>query len=256
MALRSVVVGAPISEASFFCFFAHGLGDTPDGFAQLAQHVWLPGVRATGSPLASKVSFVLPAAPERPITVNGGMKMPGWYDIFEFARSDNPRETKQDTDGINESIDLLEELVKSATKGLIDRGEVSDEAGARKRIIIGGFSQGGVVSLASLNREGPPFAGIIGASTFVGLLNEMKVPESKKDTPIFAVHGSNDPLIPIDLAKACYRELRDVHGMSDITFSSFSGAHEMPIDVAQHIGTFINKEVVRAGEESKKKSEL
>lgn len=47
----------------------HGLGDQGDG--------WAP-VGAQLAPALPHVKFVFPHAPLRPITLNMGMRMPGW----------------------------------------------------------------------------------------------------------------------------------------------------------------------------------
>ena len=41
--------------------------------------------------------MVLPTAPQRPITINGGMVMNGWYDIISFSNREN-----EDGKGIRE----------------------------------------------------------------------------------------------------------------------------------------------------------
>jgi len=54
--------------------FFHGLGDTRDGWSFAVEN-WRRRQRL------DEVKFILPQAPNIPITVNGGMRMPGWYDI-------------------------------------------------------------------------------------------------------------------------------------------------------------------------------
>jgi len=49
------------------------------------------------------IRFVFPQAPDRAITINGGMRMPGWYDIKGVTIDD-----KQDAVGMAESQQLLE----------------------------------------------------------------------------------------------------------------------------------------------------
>lgn len=54
--------------------FAHGLGDSGHGWASAVEN-WRRRQRL------DEVKFVLPHAPNIPITINMGMRMPGWYDI-------------------------------------------------------------------------------------------------------------------------------------------------------------------------------
>ena len=61
------------SEPSAALIWMHGLGDTPDGWAQLLRDevaTELPHLR-----------FVLPQAPVRPVTANGGQPMTSWMDL-------------------------------------------------------------------------------------------------------------------------------------------------------------------------------
>lgn len=57
--------------------FLHGLGDTRDGWSFAVEN-WRRRQRL------DEVKFILPQAPSIPITVNGGMRMPGWYDIVSY----------------------------------------------------------------------------------------------------------------------------------------------------------------------------
>src|SRR5260221_14604415 len=65
---------------------------TPD-----AAIIWLHGLGADGNDFVPVVPelvkggerawrFVFPHAPARPVTLNGGMRMPAWYDIISLGR--------------------------------------------------------------------------------------------------------------------------------------------------------------------------
>src|ERR1700733_10501927 len=68
----------------------HGLGADGHDFAAVVPELVRPGERA--------LRFVLPHAPIRPVTINGGMSMRGWYDIAGFDRN-----ALQDESGIRAS---------------------------------------------------------------------------------------------------------------------------------------------------------
>ncbi len=68
----------------------HGLGDSGHGWADIA---------AQFTPLLPHVRFIFPHAPERPITLNMGFRMPGWYDIVSLEGINR----KEDEAGIQES---------------------------------------------------------------------------------------------------------------------------------------------------------
>ena len=80
--------------------FLHGLGDSGDGWATLMPEL---------DPLISAsptVRYILPHAPTRPITLNGGMAMPGWFDIASLdARG------KEDADGLAAAASRVEEIL-------------------------------------------------------------------------------------------------------------------------------------------------
>src|SRR5215210_5252045 len=73
----------------------------PRGAVQGAV-VWLHGLGANGHdfepivPLLElpRVRFVFPHAPARPVTINGGMVMPAWYEIVALARPGGENEAQ------------------------------------------------------------------------------------------------------------------------------------------------------------------
>jgi len=69
----------------------HGLGDTAQG--------WMP----VGLQLANEFHFlriVLPTAPTKPVSLNGGMAMPSWHDILSL----DPRSAvAEPCEGLDES---------------------------------------------------------------------------------------------------------------------------------------------------------
>src|ERR671919_926778 len=81
--------------------------------------IWLHGLGADGHDfepivpelgLTMPVRFVFPHAPVRPVTINQGMRMRAWYDIFQFGGG------PEDEAGILASQKLVEKLIE-AEKG-------------------------------------------------------------------------------------------------------------------------------------------
>ena len=68
------------SDPLWSIIWLHGLGADNTDFQDLPRLLQLPPNEA--------VRFLLPNAPKRPITLNGGVVMRGWYDIvgLEMAR--------------------------------------------------------------------------------------------------------------------------------------------------------------------------
>ena len=79
------------------------------------------------------VKFLFPHAPERPITINGGMRMRAWYDIKSLDF-----ESRADLEGVKESAEQVEQLIKAQIESGIKA----------ERIVLAGFSQGGRYRLA------------------------------------------------------------------------------------------------------------
>ena len=153
--------------------------------------IWLHGLGADGHDfepivpelrLAKPVRFVFPHAPIRPVTINQGMRMRAWYDIFQFGGG------PEDDAGVRESQKLVEELI-AAEKG--------------KKIILAGFSQGGAIVLQTALRHPERLAGVMALSTYLPLSAtvEKERSQANHDVPIFMAHGKFDDIIPIDRAR-------------------------------------------------------
>ena len=101
---------------------------------------WVPMLEAR-----TPLRFVFPHAPVRPVTINGGAEMRAWYDI-------DPRAPTSGTEDIARSAAQVQALVDAQAA----RGTPPE------RIVLAGFSQGGVIALHMGTRASQPFAGIMG----------------------------------------------------------------------------------------------
>lgn len=155
--------------------------------------IWLHGLGADGHdfvPLVRQLTprrptrFIFPHAPERPVTVNGGLVMRAWYDIVDLGGA-----APEDEAGIRASGAAVQALVD----GEIERGIASD------RIVLAGFSQGGAIALYAALRAPQSLAGVIGLSTYLPLaaaLDSERSPASA-GIAVFMAHGDLDPMIPV-----------------------------------------------------------
>jgi len=157
----------------------HGLG--ADG------HDFEPIVPELGLSPDLNVRFVFPHAPMIPVTINQGFVMRAWYDI---AAADIAE--RQDESGIRASQALLVELIEDQIAQGIDS----------TRIVLAGFSQGGVIALQAGLRFDKPLAGIMALSTYLPLAETLadEKSDANQAVAIFLAHGSTDPVIAIDLA--------------------------------------------------------
>ena len=157
----------------------HGLG--ADG------HDFEPIVPELGLPASKAVRFVFPNAPQRPVTINMGMRMPAWYDILQLGGG------AEDEAGIRESQAQVGSLIeREKTRGIPAR-----------RIVLAGFSQGGAIALQTALRYPERLAGVMALSTYLPLA--AKLPAERHpingDIPILMAHGSYDPMIPMPRAQ-------------------------------------------------------
>ena len=161
--------------------------------------IWLHGLGADGhdfEPLIPQldivdrlgVRVVLPHAPYRPVTINGGMEMPAWYDIraADFQQG-------QDSAGIQESGRQLRELIQRE----VDSGIPAEH------ILLAGFSQGGAIVLHTGLRYPQPLAGILALSTYLPLADLLATEQvaANHGIPIMLAHGTQDPVVPLSLAE-------------------------------------------------------
>jgi phospholipase/carboxylesterase len=162
-----------------------------------AAVLWLHGLGADGHDfepivpelrLAKAVRFVFPNAPIQPVTINGGMRMPAWYDILQFGGG------REDEKGIRASQGLLENLISREVKNGIPEN----------KIILAGFSQGGAIALQTALRYPKRLAGVMALSTYLPIAATLAAERSEANAriPIFMAHGQYDDIIPMQRAQA------------------------------------------------------
>lgn len=157
----------------------HGLGDSGAGLAPLVEALALPA--------DLPIRHLLPDAPERPITINMGYRMRGWYDIKSF---EDPADRA-----------VASHVHESSTRiaALLDR--LVTEGFAPERIVLAGFSQGGVIAAETALRYPVPLAGLLCMSTYLAapdtLLGEMS--EAARDLPICYMHGIYDDVVSLSM---------------------------------------------------------
>ncbi len=175
MSLLETVEQETAPSPQWTVLWLHGLGADGHDFApivpELVRRDW-PALR-----------FVFPHAPQRAVTINGGMRMRAWYDIRDFDLANRADET-----GVMESVAQVEALIAREN----ERG-IADE-----RIVLAGFSQGGAIALAAGLRRQKPLAGLVGLSTYLPAANKAAefLAEGATAQPLFMAHGTQDPVVP------------------------------------------------------------
>ena len=191
----------------------HGLGSDGHDFESIVPELKLPE--------SLKLKFVFPHAPVKPVSINGGLQMRAWYDIYSPDLSAQP-----DKDGIDESIKQVNELIDDQ----ISEGINSD------RIILAGFSQGGVIALQlGLSRDSS-LSGVIALSCYIALENCIK-PSAENMPKIFLAHGLYDDVVPFQRGDKA-KELIISKGYSP-EFHQYPMGHSLHPEEIQHISQFI-----------------
>lgn len=166
--------------AEFAVIWLHGLGASGDDF--------VPVVPELNLPQSPGIRFIFPHAPVRPISINGGAPMRGWYDIDSLDFGSR----QQDTAGIQDSAQQVRELINQQ----VELGV------AAKNIVLAGFSQGGAIALYE-GLTGPhELAGIMALSTYLPIqdITLEALNDTQTHPSVFMAHGDYDDVIQVQHA--------------------------------------------------------
>lgn len=174
MSLLPTVEHETAASPRYSIIWLHGLGADGNDFAPIVPELVDPAWPA--------LRFVFPHAPVQPVTINGGVPMRSWYDIYGFDAH-----ARQDEAGVRASIAATEALIARENERGVPSG----------RIFLVGFSQGGAIALAAGLRHAEKLAGIVALSTYVPLGSTLAAERSAANaaTPIFWGHGTADPVV-------------------------------------------------------------
>ena len=194
----------------------HGLGADGNDFAPLVPELNLNGLPA--------IRFVFPHAPIRPVTINNGMAMRAWYDIFapDLVR-------REDEPGLRASQQAVEALIAREN----ERGIPS------QHIVLAGFSQGCAMTLQTGLRHDQKLAGLMGLSGYLPLASTAAAERSpaNQDTPVFLAHGVMDPVVVPSRAEATRQALQDM-GYS-VDWHTYNMPHSVCLEEINDISAFL-----------------
>lgn len=192
----------PKSNARSAVIWLHGLGADGHDFEPLVQQWQLADELGT--------RFVLPHAPVQPVTLNGGMRMRAWYDIYDLGFDGD-----EDAEGIDKARQML--------LGLIEREQ--QRGISSENIVLAGFSQGGAVALHTALRWEKPLAGVLVLSAYLPLRQRLAA-EMRSDPGSLVLrmdHGTRDPVVPYRGALVS-QKLLQAAGF-DVDFNSYAMEH-------------------------------
>uniref|UniRef100_T1L506 palmitoyl-protein hydrolase n=1 Tax=Tetranychus urticae TaxID=32264 RepID=T1L506_TETUR len=145
---NNVVIDAKDGNHTATIIFLHGLGDTGHGWAETFAAI-----------KPSYCKLICPTAPAQPVTLNAGMIMPSWFDLMTLTHNG-----PEDAEGIANKHNIPAE-----------------------RILLGGFSQGGALSLHTGLRYSKPLAGILAFSCWLPLHKDILMLRSSIRVPVLHV---------------------------------------------------------------------
>ena len=196
----------------------HGLGADGNDFVPIIEQLQLPSHYA--------IRFIFPHAPVRPITINQGYPMPGWYDISSLSTVE-----QEDEAGIKDSSAILKQLCESQ-----EAGDISSS-----RIIVAGFSQGGAIALHCGCRYPRPLAGILALSTYLPLPETLadEISETMADTPIFMAHGRQDEVVAYEYGKQSMEQLESQS--IEVLWHEYDMGHAVCLEEIAHIRQWLTE---------------
>ncbi|AEM47932.1 phospholipase/Carboxylesterase [Acidithiobacillus ferrivorans SS3] len=171
----------------------HGLGASMEDLAGVADLVDPEG----------RCRWVFPNAPVRPVRINGGRPMRAWYDIYG---SDS--HSAEDAEGLQDMAKRLSVLL-------------DHEVGKGSSIILGGFSQGGAMSLYIALHTGYVTKAVLALSAYLPLRAQLSTATAKSPL-IFLAHGQQDAVLPISYMEIA-QQMMEVLGYK-------ISAHRYPMD--------------------------
>lgn len=207
----------PSLSADSCVIWLHGLGADRYDFEPVARMLQqqLPATR-----------FVLPQAPTRAVTINGGWSMPSWYDILAMSPA-----RAIDKAQMEASAQTVIGLIEAQRDGGIDPA----------RIILAGFSQGGAVvyHTAFLRWQGP-LGGLLALSTYAPTFGEdLQLDEARRRLPVLCLHGSQDDVVPPAMGRQAHDCLSE-RGVA-AGWQEYPMGHEVVMDEIRDIGIWLSQ---------------
>lgn len=220
----------------------HGFGAPGTDLVPLAQFL----------PVPDGTRFAFPAAP---LSLGGGFDFSmgdfGVVDSRAWWMIDVERFQRLLMSGSGDMTALTEDvpegMAEARTQILKALGEMQAAlAVPRGQIVLGGFSQGAMLSLDAALHSDLPLAGLVLMSgTLLSARAWLSRMPARRGLPVLQSHGRQDALLPFVLAEKLRGHLSDA-GLK-VEFVPFSGGHEIPPPVLRGAGRFLQQVLTTSG---------
>ena len=198
----------------------HGLGASGHDFEPIVPTLQLPHIR-----------FVFPHAPQIPVTINGGMMMPAWYDIRSLEESDE----REDPVGIQRAAQYVQTLLLRE----IDNGV------SPSNIVLAGFSQGAAMALHVGLRWPQSLAGIMVLSGYLLLPEtlEREAHEANRETPMLMCHGTQDPTVSVSRGRNTHALIDALNPARSMLWHEYEMGHSVCPEEILTVGQWLGAQL-------------
>ncbi|KAL0086975.1 Phospholipase/carboxylesterase/thioesterase [Phycomyces blakesleeanus] len=221
--MTEATIHLPTQNHTATVIWLHGAGDCGESWLLLSNEL---------SAKFPHVKWIFPNAPLRPLTCYDGAEMPAWFDIVSFVSEKAHAET--DTASMKASVARVNTLIENEIKSGIPV----------QRIILGGFSQGCVISLLTTILTTHDLGGTIGCSGFIPSQKHVSVlgQPIKKDTPLLVLHGDKDIVVPVQYGRIAVHQLEKMG--YNIAFYEYPGlAHSFEEEQLVQVAKFLKEHI-------------
>ena len=171
----------------------------------------------------------LTLCPQGPVEVEiGAVNGYGWYQLRMGAAPD--------MEAMGQAADRLMRFMDAA----LERYPVD-----RRKLIVMGFSQGGVMAYNLAIRHPERFAALVALSTWFPeeLAEYAGDRDALEQLPTLVQHGRADDMIEISKARQSVERLRKFK--LPLTYREYDCGHEITVDAIQDLSTFLMEKVVQ-----------
>ena len=138
--------------------------------------------------------------------------------------------------------DAIDEANKAATEFL--NAALQKYPVDRKKLVVLGFSQGGMMAYRLAFRNPSKFAALVALSTYLPpeLKNEVNDPEALEALPTLVMHGRADDMIEVTRARQSVETLRSLK--VPLTFREYDCGHEITAEALRDLSNFLTEKVL------------